>query len=255
MSLLDQLNGLAELVLPPLVFLVPLLLALFALRGRGSWRALAWLALAGLWLLSTPLVARWLIEGLAPPFVEYQGDEAEAIVILAGGVVAGAREYGGVGIKHLSLERARYGAYLYRKWKKPILVSGGDPMRYGVPEAVVIRDVLVREFRVPVKWIEVDSLNTHDNARLSAAILKQAGIGRAFLVTHAWHMPRALREFGHQGFDVLPAGIGYQSMDIRVSSFVPSAAALLSSYYACHEWLGMAWYKLKYRILGVSAAG
>ena len=54
-----------------------------------------------------------------------------------------------------------------------------------------MKQVLEREFQVPVTWVEETSRNTLENARGSFQVLGAAGIRRVYLVTHAWHMPRA----------------------------------------------------------------
>ncbi|MGB1879583.1 MAG: YdcF family protein, partial [Gammaproteobacteria bacterium] len=69
-------------------------------------------------------------------------------------------------------------------------------------------EALERDFRVPVRWVESVSQNTRENARLTAGVLD---VRRIVLVTHALHMPRAMREFHAAGFDVTPAPLGFFS--------------------------------------------
>ena len=64
---------------------------------------------------------------------------------------------------------------------------------------------------MPLKWTERDSRDTRENAIRSVALLKQAGVTRAVLVTHAWHMPRAMRLFNEAAggaIDFVAAPIG-----------------------------------------------
>jgi hypothetical protein len=51
-------------------------------------------------------------------------------------------------------------------------------------------DALEKEFGVPVRWSEVKSRTTHENARDSAEILKAAGISHIVLVVHGADMAR-----------------------------------------------------------------
>jgi uncharacterized SAM-binding protein YcdF (DUF218 family) len=62
-----------------------------------------------------------------------------------------------------------------------------------VPEAQQMRAVLEQDFQVPVRWTEDASDNTLESAQRSFRILQQAGVRKVYLVTHAWHMPRADR--------------------------------------------------------------
>lgn len=241
-------NLLATLLLPPANGL--LLLALAGLFRRRRWAG--GLAAVGALLLlaqSLPPVAGWLTgtleERAGPVFDEPRG--AEAIVILGGGLTDAA-EYGGETLNQRSLARARYGAVLARRYPLPVLVSGGLPINARRAEAEVIGDVLENEFRVAVRWRENRSLDTADNAAMSAEILRAAGIRRIVLVTQAFHMPRARRLFTAAGLEVVPAPteVGWHPVwPEHFLEWLPQAGALRASYYALHEWLGIAWLDLQ----------
>ena len=240
-------NFIAAFLLPPVSLVLLGAVGLMVLKRR---RALATgllaASLAGIWLLSTPIVAGALLDSLKPPPVHLTGKEADAIVILGGGRITNSVEYGGDTAKNFTLERIRYGALLARKLRKPILVTGGAPGGEGISEGQIMRAVLQDEFGVSVRWMEGRSRNTRENARFSAAILEQAGIKRIYLVTHAWHLARAIPEFEAAGLTVIPAGTGYKLYaDRELLDFVPNAPALLNSYLAFHEWIGLFWYRLR----------
>ena len=241
-------NLIAAFLLPPVNLLVLMVWGAWLLRSRRrqrQGRALIWLSAAGLWLLSTPYLAGLMLDALKPPRTPIAGGEAEAIVILAGGVYRGNLEYGGDTVDRLTLERVRYGAWLARETAKPVLVTGGAPAG-GVAEGRLMQAVLEREFGIPVRWVEDRSSNTRENALYSARLLKAAGVERIFLVTHAWHLKRAIPEFQRAGLMVIPAGIGYAAPDSpSVLDFVPSARGLLDSYYAMHEGIGLIWYRMR----------
>lgn len=239
---------LAAFLLPPLNILVLGGIGLWLMRQRRRQRLGRGLVLAAgllLWGLSTPYLADRLLDGLKPPYQTLRPDQAEAIVILGGDSHRANLEYGGDTVGWLTLERLRYGAHLARRTALPVLVTGGDPAG-GVPVARLMRAVLETEFGVPVRWVEDRSHNTRENARYTARILKAAGVGRVFLVSHAWHLKRALPEFERAGLVVVPAGIGYAGpQPVNVLDFVPSARALLDSHYALHEGIGLAWYRIR----------
>jgi uncharacterized SAM-binding protein YcdF (DUF218 family) len=100
-----------------------------------------------------------------------------------------------------------------------------------------------------VEWIESASNNTFENARLSARILKSAGIHSIYLVTHAWHMPRAQMTFERAGLQVVPAATAYKPrLRPRPIDFMPTAQAMVDSAHFFHEILGMVWYRLKFGV-------
>ena len=80
------------------------------------------------------------------------------------------------------------------------------------------------------------------NAVLSAAILRNAGIQRVVLVTQAFHMPRAVRLFRAAGLEVVPAPTQFKTAGrspLGPLDLLPQSNALRNSYYALHEWLGL----------------
>lgn len=173
--------------------------------------------------------------------------EAGAIVILGSGLVTDAPEYGGDTASERTLLRTRYGAVLARQYGLPVLVTGGKPIKAIRSEAEVMAGILQDEFGVAVRWQETASMDTAENATFSARILKAEGIQRIVLVTQAFHMPRARRLFEQAGLEVIPAPTGFishQRFNWQAIEFLPQAYALRTSYYALHEWLGLAWISL-----------
>lgn len=240
-------NLFAAFLLPPLNLAISGVAGLMLLKRKPRWgKGLLFVSLGGIWLLSTPIVAGKFLDSLAPDPVKLTGREADAIVILGGGRIGNSVEYGGDTVKSYTLERLRYGARLARQFHKPVLVTGGAPEGIGAAEGRIMRSVLAEEFRTPVRWVEDRSRNTRENARFSAAILHEAGIRRIYLVTHGWHLARAMPEFRQAGFQVVPAGIGYKlDGNVELFDFIPNAQALLNSHLASHEWIGRAWYQLR----------
>jgi uncharacterized SAM-binding protein YcdF (DUF218 family) len=174
--------------------------------------------------------------------------KVQAIVVLGGGRLGNAPEYGGVDSpSYLTLARLRYAAKLHRETGLPLLVSGGTPDGGTESEAAVMARTLTDDFATPVKWLEQGSDNTAQNAALSKQILKQAKVQRILLVTDAIHMPRAQMIFKQNGLEVVPAPTVFFSRDrLSVLDFFPMGEGLRRSDYALHEWMGIAWYKLRY---------
>lgn len=245
-------NTLAAFLLPPLNLVLVALVGLWLLRASGKRRrpllgkSLIVIALLGMTLLSTPWVAkRFLAAFEAPALTHIDPNAAEAIVILGGGSYKNAPEFGSHNIKSETLERLRYGAWLARRTGKPILVTGGAPDG-GPAEAPLMQAVLEQDFRIKTRWIEDRSDNTRENAAYSAEILKKNGVTRIWLVSQAWHLPRAIPEFERHGLTVIAAGTGFVNTAPTIPlDFVPNGTYLRLSHYATHEAIGRAWYHLR----------
>lgn len=242
-------NAIAAFLLVPPVNLLLLALAGFVLRRYRAGRILCGVGLAGLLLLALPLTSHVLMLGAedfaAPP----AGAPApSAIVILGGDESHIGDTLAAIDVGAQSLERLRTGAALQRATRLPVLVSGGVTGPDQPPLASVMARNLEADFAVPVRWQESASRDTWENARDSAAILHAAGIGSVFLVTHAWHMRRALIAFRRFGLEARPAPVPFSRLlHIDPGSFVPRASSWVDSYQALHEWVGCIWYALRAR--------
>jgi uncharacterized SAM-binding protein YcdF (DUF218 family) len=235
------------LLLPPAgpLLLALIGLALWRVRPRLA-RALAATGVGALLLLSLPVVSSALLLAASDTRVldPVAARNAQAIVILGGGLRRNAPEYGGDTPGRLSLERTRYGAKVARETGLPVLVTGGAYGRTR-PEAHVMREALEREFGVRVQWVEDRARTTRENAQFTAQILRPLGIERVVLVVHAFDVPRARLEFERAGLNVLPAPTLIPRLAVAgITDFLPSAAALQFSYYALYELFGYAGVKL-----------
>jgi len=230
---------LAAIVLPPLGPLLVLAAgAILLRRSPRLGRVLVWAGITAFAVLSTSVASNLLLHlvDASPPLVLEDARSAQAIVILGGGVRR-APEFGGDTLGRLTLERVRYGARVARATSLPVLVTGGAP-RNSAAEAAVMREALEQEYGVKVRWVEDRSYNTHQNAVRSAALLKGDGVKRVVLVAHGFDMRRARAEFAAAGLDVVPAPTFVPAaFDLYPGDFVPNVAALQSSYYALYELL------------------
>ena len=244
-----------SLLLPPGGPLLLLLLGLIAFRWRRVALAFLVAGAASLYLASLPVTARLLAATLEPPpleLSEFQPRQGSAIVVLSGGRYADPPEFDGEDrLSAGTLRRIQYGAHLKERLELPLLVSGGSPFGEAVPGAELMRSGLATFFGVEADWVEPESRNTWENARHSARLLEQQGIQRVILVTHAWHMPRAVACFRAQGLEVVPAPTGYLTLSHSARgalAWVPNAEHLFLTRNLLHEWLGRLWYALRYDV-------
>jgi uncharacterized SAM-binding protein YcdF (DUF218 family) len=241
-------NTVALLALPPGCLIVLGAVACIA----AAWRPRTGIIMAGtafmlLFVLSTKYVGDSLLGVIEPSHRDPAADPSGgAIVVLGGGTYYSAPEYGGDTVATYALARLRYGARLHRILGKPVLVTGGAPSGESSPEAASMKKTLIGDFNVPVAWTEERSRNTLENARFSWAILKAAKVTSIYLVTDAWHMPRAVLAFERAGFRVIPAPTGYATSSRRtILDFLPSPTGFRDSHRFFHEVVGLAWYRLR----------
>ena len=226
-----------SLLLPPASpLIVAILGALLLRRWLRVGGVLLALGLGSLWVFATPVAADAL-ERLAaryPALDLDQATRAQAIVILGGGGQRNyAPEYRGPAPEYVLLERLSYGAFVARHTGLPILVTGAPR------EAVAMQTSLVRDFAVPVRWVENQSRDTFENARYTAQMLKPEGIGRIILITSSTHLWRAAHEFEDAGFDVVPAPQGvWAPREMSALRFIPGAGGLERSNAAVYELIG-----------------
>jgi uncharacterized SAM-binding protein YcdF (DUF218 family) len=249
--------GMTQLIGPPGGPLLLLIGGWFLLRQcRRTGLCLLVGGIVLLYLSSLPFTAYTLmslLETSPPPsrtMLEAPvAEQPQAIVVLSAGRRERAPEFGGDTLNALGLERLRYGAWLARRTQRPLLLSGGLGDRSRPAEALMMKHVAEREFGIAVRWVEARSRTTFENAQYSAAMLRAQNIGRIYLVTHAWHMPRAVWSFRQFGLEVVPAPTAFESSgSIHFSSgdLLPDARALAKVAFVVHEIVGNFWYRLRY---------
>ncbi len=198
-----------------------------------------------LYALSTPLMGGLLIGSLEAQPVATHAGEPGAIIILGADGERTPDPLVRAEPGPLSLQRLAGAAIVVREKNLPVLITGG---KVGVGQPAVadlMADLFKSAFDLPVEWRETKADNTCENARFSAEMLRKAGITSALVVTHAWHMPRAVLAFQRAGFAIVPAPLHADTLEIRsVSDFLPHTAAWVRSFYALHEWVGLIAYRM-----------
>lgn len=244
-----------QLLLPPGILLLLLLLAWWLRRSRPRLASVCFaLGLGGFWLMSLPVVVQWsagLLER-EPPLTRDEwaglGQRADAIVILGSGRERGDVAWGADQPTGVGLERQRFVARLAKASGLPVLTSGG--LHFGTPpsEAQMMADSLREDFGVTVRWQEGRSRTTWENAQFSAEVLLPQGIKRVVVVTHAWHMPRAVWSFRKAGFEVVPAPVGFLGGDNAqpLGGWMPEFKAIWQNGQLMNEAVGQIGYSLFY---------
>ncbi|MDT8375888.1 MAG: YdcF family protein [Mariprofundaceae bacterium] len=251
-------KAISQLLLPPGG------LILLGLAGVICWkrwwgRGAVALSLLLLWGLSTEPVRDALTEPLEFQYPALKTDQIKTdgtvIVLLGGGIHENAPEYGGSNVPgRYAMMRTIYAAEVARQSGMEVYATGGRPLTQAdEAEGEIMRQWLLKlGLQEGHAHAETASNNTWENAAYMKKILAAKGVGRVVLVTSAWHMPRAVWCFESHGFEVVPAPVDYlteqESYDLR--SYLPHWTIVSDSGQALHEYLGLLWYRLRYRQTG-----
>ncbi|MFV1983324.1 MAG: YdcF family protein, partial [Thiohalomonadales bacterium] len=243
-----------NMLLPPGINILMILLGFFLLgRFYRTGFLLVISAFFSLVILSLPVSAYFLnypnndIKAISDQ--ELTNTDAKAIIILGGGRYSKAPEFNQDTVSYSTLSRIRYGAYLHRKIKLPILVTGGVVFGDGLSEAELMQQSLREDFNVKIKWLEKNSRNTSENAKLSFELLQAKQITKIILVTDFSHIKRSQAIFEKAGFKVIPAPINFDTEfenQPLILSLIPTAKGLLKSRSVLREYMGQLWYMFRY---------
>ncbi|NKI34266.1 YdcF family protein [Wenzhouxiangella sp. XN79A] len=235
------------LVLPPGGLIVLALLGLWlAWRDRRGGKAIVFVALATLWLMATPAVSdalRGHLESMHPPIAIERVPEADAIVVLGGGIAPPTSRNPQPDLG-AAADRYWHAFRLWRAGKAPeILISGGaQPWRDAGSSEAEAAVRLLTDLGMPADRIllEPASLDTRQNADFSATMLRARGADRILLVTSALHMRRASAHFESTGLEVLTVPTDHEVRGDPPSllRWLPDSDALDGSRRALKEMLG-----------------
>jgi len=231
--------------LPPGIFIILFAaLSVWSCRKQLVFgRILAILTLA-FYLCSTSVVGNFMIRSLESRYLPPHEVTGDVIIMLGGGATLDTPNFGEPG--HLSgfaANRLITAAELYNKLRVPILVSGGRVFESTGQEAEIAQATLLR-LGVPADKIIIEnhSVNTTENARFSKEKLLIYGFQQPILVTSAFHMPRAVKQFNKLGVAVTAFPTDYQTNVSGHSGFRqwwPNVDALVNFSLAVKEYVGL----------------
>ena len=230
--------------MPPGIFVI-LLTALVAklFRIDKKLSLIVFVGTAIFYLLCTSLVAEkfmgWLEKMYMPP-AQVETSGADVIVLLGGGAISQVPDVDGVGALCASpANRLLTAVRLQKILDVPILISGGHVYSESGAEAEISARVLkslgVADDKI---LIETKSVNTTQNARYSAEILRDKNFKKPLLVTSAFHMKRALLNFNLCNFEPIPYPTDFtvaHNPTFHYTKLRPRAEALLLNVTVMQE--------------------
>ena len=227
-----------EMFLLPSVFVLVLILIgiiLIFRKKRGKLgKILIILGILLYYLFSITPVADLIISPLEKQYQPVQKEElnkADKIVLLLGG-------------KESDVLRASEVLRLYNL-QSAIIISGRDPLSPKIEEAKEVKEFLTeRGISAENIILEDKSRNTFESAKNIKEILDDEPF---FLVTSAYHLPRAIETFQKARTNPIPAPADFKiEKNYDILDFFPDAENLRNSDIALHEYFGILWYRLKY---------
>jgi uncharacterized SAM-binding protein YcdF (DUF218 family) len=188
--------------------------------------------LAGLLVSTTAggALLLWMLERQSAPVrAEQLVGKVDAIAVLGGRTA-----------------RIHQAARLHLATGIPLLLIGKGTGDSGfAAESEKMEDILLRQYGIGPRWVETESIDTHQNALFSWCLVAPMGVRRVALVTDPFHMPRARAEFEAVGFVVVPVPAQDQFVlpwrprfTWSLASFRPSRAGWKAAHRPVLEWGG-----------------
>lgn len=176
--------------------------------------------------------------------------ELNFVVVLGGGISRGFNEKAEP--SSATYTRVVRGVEVFQKSSPAtILVLSGGPDEEGSESEASVMSRIAERYGISENQmlLEIKSHNTEEEVLELKQILPGNYSRNIGLVTSALHMPRALLIFQKQfpSDHVIPisADTIFRPQFLGIQSFIPSADALSMSTAVFHEWIGIAWYKMR----------
>lgn len=241
---------LSDLLLPLPITLILLIVGFIILlwtRARKRGIIFVSVGLLVLILFSINPVASNLILALEKQYQPLQTmpTGVKYIVVLGGGN-GGSKKYPpNTQLSSASLSRLIEAIRLYRQNPNSILVLSGGRVFGSRANATIMNNTAVAlGIQRDRMKIEVGSQDTIEEAKHLKPLIKDQ---KFILVTSAYHMPRAVEIFKKKGMQPIPAPTQFLSKHYQYSIkyYFPSVVNLIHSDIALHEYMGIAWLKIK----------
>ena len=235
----------ASWILPPGIFILAFFVLswwLYQKRREKKAACILFSLTFVFYLLCTGWLAEKTMGWLESAYAPSANPQGDVIIMLGGGAYDDTPDVDGTGTLCASpASRLLAAVRLQRRLDVPILLSGGQVYEDTGAEAKIARRVLM-SLGVPEDKIltETKSINTSQNARFSAEILREQGLSHPILVTSAFHMKRSVLNFAKQGVEVEPFPADYMVSHHPVFHYTklrPQTEALLDNVTVLQETL------------------
>ncbi len=223
-----------SLILPPGLFILIFIFISFAEKKRKSIRLIAIFSALFLFLISVEPVKDLIFYPLEKKYNTPETLEADAIVVLGGGV------RNEISFSEDTANRTISAYFLHKQTRLPIIVSGGAD-NGNISDAIFMADFLIK-FGVNKEnlIIENKSRDTSENAFYISHICKERHFKKVILVTSAYHMQRAKKFFNKAEIEVLPYPTDFKiRKNYNVYDFLPKFSTFYLTVKALREYLAI----------------
>lgn len=231
--------------LPPGIFIVLLTILTVRLyrREKNMARILTLIAV-GLYLSSTSFMGNLLLKTLENGYNPPSVIDGDVLIMLGGGATQDTPDIDGLGqLSDSGGNRLLTTARLHKKTGLLIILSSGRVFDDTGDESQIAKRQLIG-LGVPENKIIVEntSRNTRENAQNTKQILEKNGFRKPLLITSAFHIKRAVKNFNKVGIVVQPYPTDYKVSKksvLYLNKFVPSYTGLFQTGMALREYLGL----------------
>ena len=232
--------------IPVLLFLILLSAGLFYKRSKTLATFTLVFALTALYLLSIKPVANAIAQPLEFKHPKYLQQPVSYVVVLGSAHDTDQRIPALSQLSRTGLSRLITGIQIYRQNPgAKLLLSGygGYDSRTHAEVAAEAAQLLGVDSQDIL--LAPDARDTREEARAWKALLNTKAFA---LATSALHMPRAMDIFNQEGLNPIAAPANYETAGQRPTywrDWLPRASHLKLTEAAWHEYLGLAWARLK----------
>ena len=220
-------------------------------KRQHRWAAINGAMVLFLFVFGNTTLSLKLIGTLEKPYIGSIIDSnatADAVVVLGGYVSGGDEELTGIDASE-AFDRILTGIELVRAGKADRLFVGGGLFKTddGKKSEFSVIEPWIRRWDltdVPIDTLG-DSGNTYGESQAVRKLMDENGWSKIFLVTTAWHMPRARAVFESSGVEVIPVGCDFRSIPKGKLKVFPSSGRLESLQIFLQEKVGWMYYRSK----------
>jgi len=202
-----------------------------------------------IYLLSTPIISVQLANYLEKPYTDFDNDiDADVVTVLSGGILRGPTAELDL-LSESTQARVMRGTRFFKNNDIDKLVMQGrlsgpqpermtDLMKELATEMGVLQDNIITE---------ANSSNTFQHPSELLKLEEISHTDKIVIVTSAWHLKRAEREFEKHFEEIIPVPAEFYSHR-RKSNFqewLPQVSGLEISTKVIHEKIGMIYYNMK----------
>jgi len=239
-----------------LIFFLLVIISVYVILGkrRGRRRFLLFLVIIVYYLSATPFFPYFMLKILEKPYLppsEEQIKKTQYFILLTGGAYDAPSMSPEERLPRDALLRLLKSIELKKKFpKKELIIIGGNFKANSHKEASYYKEI-AKKLGVSEKITVIE--NVYDTISSVKALKKLIPLNTPILlITSAYHLKRSLFLFKKEGFTQVipyPANYNYKvcTPKFRIWDFFPDPLYLEMTTKAVHEYLGLIYYKIKYR--------